>query len=142
LENTMSCQTNGQNCGCNASGQATTKTEATRVGPTFRPDVDIYETGEEYVLTADLPGARADSINLHLDKGVLTLSADVPPREHPDGRPIASEYGVGRFERSFRVGEGIDAERIGAEFKNGVLTLRFPKAEETRGRKIPVQPGT
>src|SRR5689334_8995103 len=131
---------NGQcntGCGCETGAKGETKTARRIDGTAFRPAVDIYETGEEFVVTADVPGARAESIDLDFDKGVLTMRAGVAAREH-EGRTMAREYRVGSYERSFRIGEGIDTERIGAELKHGVLTLRLPKSEQTKPRKIAV----
>jgi HSP20 family protein len=136
----MNC--NSSNCGCEGRAQAQNamKTETTQLEhATFRPDVDIYETGEEFVLTADVPGARPESIDLNVEKGVLTLRAGVAQRGPSEARPVSREYGVGGFERTFRIGEGIDVEQIGAELKNGVLTLRLPKSVAKRGRKIEVK---
>ena len=135
----MSCETNGT-CGCGTAGTATLEkdNQARRVA-TFRPDVDIYETGDEYVVTADVPGAKPETIDLNVENGVLTLRAAVTERGPEGARPVAREYGVGAYERSFRIGEGIDTARIGAELRHGVLTLRLPKAETTRSRKITVQ---
>ncbi len=140
----MNCGTNGH-CGCGE----TDATAAKRVEPrrderaatVFCPEVDIYETGDEYVLTADVPGARPDTIDLNVENGVLTLRAGAPDRTPGESRTVLREYGVGAYERTFRIGEGIDTERIGAELKNGVLTLRLPKAETTRSRKIEVKTG-
>jgi HSP20 family protein len=112
---------------------------AARRNEIFRPEVDIYETGEEFVVKANVPGARPEAIDLNVEKGVLTMRAEVGVRTPENARPLGREYGVGAFERSFRIGEGIDTERIGAELKDGVLTLRLPKAETTRSRKISVQ---
>ena len=138
----MNCGTNGH-CGCGETEAAVAKRvearTAERATTVFRPEVDIYETGDEYVLTADVPGARPDTIDLNVENGVLTLRAGVPERTPGEARTILREYGVGAYERSFRIGEGIDTERIAAELKNGVLTLRLPKAETTRSRKIAVK---
>ncbi|HMN42534.1 MAG TPA: Hsp20/alpha crystallin family protein [Phycisphaerales bacterium] len=138
----MNCGTN-DTCGCTQ----TDTTTARRIDPraedrstaTFRPNVDIHETGEEYVIQADVPGATPESIDLNVQSGVLTLRAGVAGRTPGDSRAILNEYRVGAYERSFRIGEGIDTQRIGAELGRGVLTLRLPKADAAKARKIEVR---
>jgi HSP20 family molecular chaperone IbpA len=135
----MNCGTT--NCGCGSTeGTVAKRVQApAEQTTTFRPEVDIYETGDSYIVTADVPGARPETIDLNVENGVLTLRAGVAERTTDASRTILREYAVGGYERSFRIGEGIDAERIDAELKNGVLTLRLPKAETTRSRKIAVK---
>ncbi len=132
----MSCNTY---CGSETIATSATTTNATtQSGATYRPEIDIRETAEAFIVEADVPGATPETIDLTVDQGVLTLRAGVPGR-HPDGaRRLVREYGVGSYERSFRVGEGVDTDKIGAELKDGVLTLTLPKSETTRARKIKV----
>ncbi len=105
----------------------------------YRPNVDIADCGTEVTLLADLPGARADAIDVSFEEGVLSIRAEVPPRTLP-GRMIRQEYGVGGFSRSFRLGEGFDASLIEAEYGRGVLTVHVPRAAAVRPRSIPVRP--
>ncbi len=113
--------------------------ERARPGETFIAPVDIVEQDDELLLFADLPGTAADAIDIDCEGGTLTLRARVEPREKNDGaKPILREYGVGDFQRTFKIGEGIDAERIRAEFHSGVLTLHLPKTEKVRSRKVAV----
>lgn len=112
---------------------------AEKTAATFRPSVDIFEGADEFVIRADLPGARADAIDVRVDDGVLRFRAAVATRPPAGARQIVGEYGVGDFERSFRLGDGIDTERINAEFKDGVLTLRVPKAAVLKPRSVPVR---
>ena len=116
-----------------------TRTQRTRSGDTFITPVDIVERDSELLLFADLPGTTADAIDIDYQRGTLTVSARVEPRERNDGaKPIRQEYGVGDFQRTFKIGEGIDAERIRAEFNDGVLTLHLPKTEKVMPRRIAV----
>lgn len=105
----------------------------------FRPNVDIYETPEELVVHADIPGAKSEDVEVKFEKGVLTLAAKVAPRHADIKTYLAREYPVGDYHRTFQVHESIDANRIAASYANGVLTLRLPKAEAARPRKIAVQ---
>lgn len=113
--------------------------ERTRAGRTYQPNVDIYEKGDELVLLADVPGATADSIDINYENGVLTLQGRVAPRQAPETAYMLREYGVGDFERSFRIGESIDASKIHAEVRAGVLTLHLPKVSAAKARKIEVK---
>lgn len=114
--------------------------EPTRGGPKYTPVVDILERADELVLRADVPGATAENIEIHYERGLLTLHARVTPRVPRDGaRTLLNEYGVGDFFRSFQIGEGIDAAQISAEVASGVLTLRLPKTEAVRSRRIAVR---
>ena len=107
-------------------------------GLTYQPHVDIQDLGTEILLVADVPGARADGLDVSFEDGVLTVHAAVPTRELP-GRCVRQEYGVGDYRRSFRLGDGFDASLITAEYRRGVLTIRVPRLAAVRPRKIAVQ---
>lgn len=116
------------------------RVERARSGWTFVPCVDIVEKQDELLLIADLPGAQPDAIDINYERGVLTIDAPVAPRQNErEVNHLLREYGVGDFHRSFQIGEGVDANRISAEFDNGVLHLHLPKAESFKPRKIQVQ---
>lgn len=110
------------------------------VGPVFRPNVDIVSTNDELLIYADLPGAEFDGIDVQFDRGVLELSARIPRR---DGArtPLREEYAVGGFRRAFRLAEEFDGSRTTAEYRNGVLCLRVPKAAEARATKVEIRAG-
>lgn len=113
--------------------------EPTRSGRTYVPAVDIVEKADEFLLYADVPGATAERIDVNYEKGVLTIRAGVDPAQRNHQGYLLREYGLGDFERSFRVGEGIDASRIEAEVRHGVLTLHLPKADSVKPRRIAVK---
>jgi HSP20 family molecular chaperone IbpA len=113
--------------------------ELTRCGCYYRPNVDILEQADELVVQADVPGASADGIGIDFEDGTLTIHAQVKPRQADDQDYLMREYGVGDYRRTFHVSEAIDAGKISAEYADGVLTLRLPKAEAVRPRKIPVR---
>lgn len=114
-------------------------TEATRNRPVWRPLTDIVETREGVTLTVELPGVAADDVEVALEKRVLTIRA----RSHAAGpdklRLVHAEYEPGDYERAFTLSEDFDAERIEAELKNGVLTLRLPRSEATAPKTITVK---
>jgi HSP20 family protein len=105
----------------------------------FQPNVDIYETGEEWVIVADVPGATKEGLDLSFDDGILSVAAKVAPRKAGETGFKLREYPIGDFERRFRVGEGVDAGRINAALESGVLTIRLPKAESAKPRKIEIR---
>lgn len=94
---------------------------------------DLSETDEGYELQIDLPGLKKGDIEIDLSDGVLTVSGERSD-EHEDKRKgyYLSERSYGSVRRSFRVPESVDANRIGAEFRDGVLTLKMPRTEEAQ----------
>ncbi len=113
--------------------------EQTRSGHWYRPNVDIIEKQEELLLLADMPGLGADLIDIRFEDGMLTIHGRVPPRQAEGVHYVIREYGIGDFYRTFRVSEEIDASRIAAEYRHGVLTLHMPKAEAVKPRTIAVK---
>ena len=112
--------------------------EHTRSGCYYRPNVDIVERADELTVQADVPGATADGIAVDFEDGMLSIHAEVPPRNQGVDY-LAREYGVGDFCREFRVNETIDVAAISAELADGVLTLHLPKVEAAKPRKIAVK---
>lgn len=115
--------------------------EPTRRGVQYRPVVDILETEDELRVVADMPGARPGDIDINFDSGVLTIHGRVQERQPEGTQYVLREYGVGDFFRAFEVSENIDAERISADYSDGVLVLHLPKAERARARRIEVKSG-
>ena len=115
-----------------------TPEQGTHEGAYFEPAVDIYETPEKLVLTADVPGTTAEAIQTDLRDNLLTITA---PLKAVDAKwkPVYEEYHVGNYLRQFRLGQQIDQSRISAELKDGVLTLHLPKADHAKARRIQVQ---
>lgn len=115
--------------------------EGTRPGPVFRPDVDILEQPDAYVIHADLPGVDEQSVDIRLEQGTLTLDARLAVLPDAGWRPLHMEYGLGSYHREFQISDGIDADHVEACMSNGVLELRLPKSAERQPRVIPVQAG-
>jgi HSP20 family protein len=115
--------------------------EATRGGVYFTPRVDIVETDQELTLYAEVPGVGPEDVDLRYENGELVLHGRVRPRRSPQQAPLLQEYDEGDFYRAFSIHESIDSTRIGAECKNGVLTVHLPKAEAVRPRQINVRGG-
>jgi HSP20 family protein len=118
--------------------QAVAGAERTRTEPVYTPLVDIYETQDNLVLLADLPGVAKQDLNIKLDDDLLTIEGTVHASAAP-GQKITNEYDRGIFYRQFTVGEAIDREKIDANLKNGVLELILPKAEKAKPKRIQVK---
>jgi len=103
--------------------------EGTRPGPIFRPDVDILERKDGYVIFADLPGADDKSVDIRLEKGTLTLTAQLATMPDSSWTQLHEEY------------QDIDSTGVSAKMNNGVLELHLPKSPERQPRSIPVQGG-
>jgi len=112
--------------------------EATRAGKQFPPRVDIFETEHELLLYADLPGVAPGDIDLRYERGELTLQGKLKPRK-PAGHAALIEYEVGDYYRVFQIHESIDASKIEAEHKNGVLTVHLPKQEAVKPKVVTVR---
>jgi len=121
-----------------AKDRAEAHAEATRGGVFFTPRVDIVETDAELTLRAEVPGVRSEDVDLRYEKGELFLHGRVRPRQQRQVM-LLQEYEEGDFYRAFTIHESIDAERISAECKNGVLTVHLPKVEAVRPRQIQVR---
>ena len=115
--------------------------EGTRPGPVFRPDVDIVERSDEFYVTADLPGVDQDHVRIHLEEGVLSIDAELTEQPDPSWTRVYAEYRLGGYHREFRVSDAIDADRIQATMRDGVLQLHLPKTEKHRPRQIEVRAG-
>lgn len=114
-------------------------TERTRERISFVPRADIYETDEDVFVIADMPGVDGNSIDITLEKNILTI-VGTTNLEKPEGYSLVfAEYEVGDYERSFRLTDQIDRDGIEAVHKDGVLRLVLPKAERAKVRKINIQ---
>lgn len=115
-----------------------TTVERTRGGVTYTPRIDIWETEDELVLYADMPGVTAENLDLRFENRELRIHGKVSPR-HEGIKFLDGEYGIGDFYRTFTIGETIDSEKISAELRDGVLTLHLPKSEAVKPRRIAVK---
>ena len=115
--------------------------ERTRAVQCFVPKTDIYETEDEIVLVADIPGADDKSVDITLEKNELTINAYVEPKM-PEGYTLTyEEFCTGDYQRSFRISSEVDRDKIKASVKNGELHLHLPKAEAAKAKKISVKAG-
>lgn len=119
--------------------QTPAETESTRDRRVYSPKVDIIERADDIVLSADMPGANEGSVDVTLDKGILTIQGMVDAQYFENYRLTYAEYGVGDYRRSFTIPDTIDRDTISAVVKNGVLTLTLPKAEPEKPKKIHIK---
>lgn len=116
--------------------------ERTRPRKAYTPAVDILERKDEIVVTADMPGVDEKSVDITLEKNVLTIFDMAATEQERMSRPFCAEYGVGDYQRAFTISGEIDRDAIRATVKNGVLRLVLPKAQAAKTRKIEVQAGS
>ncbi|MBD3375293.1 Hsp20 family protein [candidate division KSB1 bacterium] len=112
--------------------------EQTRSEHLFTPAVDIYENDDHISLVADMPGVDKESVDITLENNILMIEGRVN-QDPPEGYELSySEYQVGDYQRSFRISDAIDRDKIVAKVKDGVLYVTLPKAEPAKARKIKV----
>lgn len=106
----------------------------------FVPAADIFETEAGLTFKVDLPGHDASSIQVKVDKDVLTLHSERKPEQEGEGvKARRRERGFGVYERSFVLPQAVDTSKVEARYDNGVLTLHIPRREEARPRVIEVK---
>ena len=107
----------------------------------WAPSVDIEENADKYLIRADLPGVDKDKIDVKLENGMLSIRGEKHTETETDkgGKHHRRERFHGTFARSFTLPESIDAEKVDADYKNGVLTLSIPKVEKSRSRSIDIK---
>jgi HSP20 family molecular chaperone IbpA len=116
------------------------RVERTRAVRIFSPQVDIVEKKEEIVVTADMPGVDEKSVDINLERNILTIFGAVEEDNLVAKRqPYHAEYGIGDYERVFTLSDEIDRDRIQATVKNGVLRVILPKAKAAKSRRIAVK---
>ena len=111
-------------------------------GTASRPDfmpMDAWREGETFRIEFDLPGVQPDSIDLDVERNVLTVRAERSSRQENGAELIAAERPRGVFSRQLILGDNLDLENISANYRDGVLTLAVPVAERAKPRKIAVE---
>ena len=119
--------------------EVTSAGEQTRPGLVFTPAVDIFETDKEITLVADMPGVKAQDLDIDLHENVLSLDGDVQSPEGSDEVDVIREYRTGKYYRQFTLSQVIDQGKIEAAMKDGVLRLTLPKVEAATPRRIEVR---
>ena len=109
-------------------------------GQDLTPAMDVKERDDAYIIKTELPGVKKEDVSVTLENGVLTISGEIrEEKEEKEGeRVLRQERRYGRFVRSLRLGTQIDDKNVKASYKDGVLELTLPKAEEVKPKKITV----
>jgi len=108
----------------------------------FAPPVDIEETAEGFVLKADLPGLTQNDVKVSIMGDVVTIRGERHASAPASGGTVhRTERVTGTFERTFTLGTAVRADQVAAIFKDGVLEVRIPKAEEARVREVEIKVG-
>jgi HSP20 family protein len=115
------------------------KEEATIPARVFLPTADIYETKDALNVVLEMPGVEKSSVDVRVEDGVLKVEGRLDFSKYQGLQPLYTEYNVGHYSRSFRLANTIDQNKIGAELKDGVLSLVLPKVEEAKPRTIQVR---
>jgi len=112
-----------------------------RQGPRLMP-IDLFREGDTYRLTADLPGIDPGSVDIDVDGQLLTIRAERTLSDHDGVKWLTRERQAGSFLRQFNLGQGIDVDRISANYANGVLSVHLPVVEKARPRKVQITTGS
>ena len=105
----------------------------------FVPATDIYETAEELVILADLPGIKPDGLSVTVQDNVLEIRGTLGAKAEAPGEALLQEFATGEFYRAFQLPADFDTDKIAATLKQGVLTVRLPKSERLKPRRIEVK---
>ncbi|MDJ1135854.1 Hsp20/alpha crystallin family protein [Streptomyces iconiensis] len=103
--------------------------------------MDAYRAGDDFVIHFDLPGVDPDTVDLDIERNVLTVRAERRSPAPEGAELLAAERPSGRFSRQLFLGETLDTARIDASYEAGVLTLRIPVAEQAKPRRIEIATG-
>ena len=113
--------------------------EEWKQGRLLPPLVDIYESNDDFILVANMPGVKKDGIEVKLAEGNLTIYGRVEREEVASESFVLREINEGNYYRVFRVSDSIDVNKIKAKIEDGVLTLTLPKHERVKPREIPIE---
>ncbi|MCH6546909.1 MAG: Hsp20/alpha crystallin family protein [Gemmatimonadetes bacterium] len=107
----------------------------------WSPAVDVRESDDDFVVTAELPGLAKDAVDITIENGVLSLSGE-KKEEREEGKADSGRYVLerryGRFQRSFSLPRGVATDNISAKFSDGILTVTLPKAATAKPRQIKI----
>ena len=115
------------------------KEEATIPARVFLPTADIYETNDALTVVLEMPGVEKNDVGVQVEGDTLKVEGRLDLSKYKGLVPLYTEYNIGHYSRSFRLSNRIDQNKIGAELKDGVLSLTLPKAEEARPKTIQIR---
>jgi HSP20 family molecular chaperone IbpA len=115
------------------------KEETTIPARIFVPVADIYEAENDLTVILEMPGVEKKNVDIHVEDGVLSINGRLDLAKYQGLLPLYTEYNIGHYSRSFRLSSKIDQNKIAAEMKDGVLSLKLPKVEEAKPRAIQIK---
>jgi HSP20 family protein len=115
------------------------KEEATVPARVFVPMADIYETADALSVVMEMPGVDKGNLEIRVEEDVLKVDGKLDFSKYQGLQPIYTEYNIGNYARSFSLSSRIDQNKIGAELKDGVLSVTLPKVQEAKPRTIQVK---
>jgi HSP20 family protein len=115
------------------------KEESTIPVRLFVPVADIYEAEHDLTIILEMPGVEKRNVDIRVEEGVLSVEGRLDLTKYQGLQPLYTEYNIGNYARSFRLSSKIDQNKIAAEMKDGVLSLKLSKVEEAKPRSIQIQ---
>jgi HSP20 family molecular chaperone IbpA len=116
------------------------KDESTIPARVFLPNTDIFETDDALTVVMEMPGVNREHADITVKDNALSVAGRIDFSKYEKLQPLYTEYNVGYYQRSFNLSpNSFDEHKIGAEMKDGVLTLTLPKAERVKSRRIPLK---
>jgi HSP20 family molecular chaperone IbpA len=115
------------------------KEESTIPVRLFVPVADIYEAEHDLTIILEMPGVEKRNVDIRVEDGVLSVEGRLDLTKYQGLQPLYTEYNIGNYARSFRLSSKIDQNKIAAEMKDGVLSLKLSKIEEAKPRSIQIQ---
>jgi HSP20 family protein len=115
------------------------KEETTIPARMFVPAADIFEGENDLTVVLEMPGVEKGNVDIRVEDGVLNVEGRLDLTKYQGLQPLYTEYNIGHYSRSFRLSNKVDQSKIAAEMKDGVLSLKLPKAEEAKPRTIQIK---
>jgi HSP20 family protein len=103
------------------------------------PDANVFETRDAFIVELDMPGVMKESITVTADAQILSVSSEQTTGDTKSGKFLLNEIEKKKYQREFHLGKGIKLDKISAEYKDGVLLVTLPKAEEAKPKQIEVK---
>ena len=119
--------------------QLKSQEESTAPVNMFIPTTDIFETDAALSVVVEMPGVEKANVDIAVKDGVLTIDGRIDFQRYAGTEPVYTEYNIGHFHRSFSLSNKVNASKIRAEMRDGLLTLTIPKAEEAAAQRIEVR---
>lgn len=130
------CTTNESSCCENESNGKQNEQRAV-----YRPHVDVVDSADKLTFYVEMPGVNENGVDVTIEDQVLSIRGTVSVPESTEGQHAQFEYGVGDYERSFKIAVDIDRDKVDARIKDGLLTLDLPKVKPAGATKVAIKAG-